>query len=258
MRVLCFFLLMISSLIGKTIEFHSFKDLASHLTPDTLVVLDIDDTLLITKQMLGCDEWFIYRMNQRKSEGMSPSAALEKTLSEWEAVRHLTQMEIVEPNTESVIQSLQKQGYCVFGLTTQGLALATRTIQQLNEKQIDFTVSAPTQEDVYFPLKQHGVLFRKGVLFTSGMPKGEALFQLCKMINRPVSRIVFVNDKATHIADIEEMAKKQSVDFLGLRYARSDAKKAAFIPEIAELQFHHSNFGKILSDDEARSLLKSQ
>lgn len=256
MRIFCFLLVIITSLSGKTIEFHSFKDLSSHLTPETLVVLDIDDTLLIPKQMLGCDEWFLYRMNQRKESGFSYGDALEKTLAEWEAVRHLTEMEIVEPETEAIIKSLQDQGYCVFGLTTQGLALATRTIQQLKELKIDLTRTAPSSEDIYFPIKQQGVLYRKGVLFTSGTPKGEALFQLCKLIDRSISRIVFVNDKSTHIAEIERVAIVQNVDFLGLRYSHSDARKAAFRPEIAELQFHQSNFGKILSDEEAIKIYK--
>ena len=115
MRYVCLFILLLSSLNGEIFEFRSFKDLYSHLTLDTLLILDIDDTLLIPKQMLGCDEWFMYRLNKRKVVGMHPSEALEKTLAEWEAVRHLTQMEIVEPDTETIIQLLQTQGYCVFG-----------------------------------------------------------------------------------------------------------------------------------------------
>lgn len=243
------------ALQAEIVELNSFKDLSSHLTPDTLVVLDIDDTLLIPKQMLGCDEWFQYRLQQRKSEG-TPDA-LEKTIAEWEAVRHLTQMELVEPSTEKIVQSLQNSGYCVMGLTTQGLALATRTVEHLNEQGIDLTLTAPAQEDVYFTVNKHGVLYRKGILFTSGTSKGESLFQLCKEINQSVNRIVFVNDKATHIADIEAAANARKVEFLGLRYAYSDAKKAAFRPEIAELQFNRSSFSTLLSDEEARVLSKT-
>jgi hypothetical protein len=250
MRLICALFVLMTTLNGKIVEFASFQDISSHLTPDTLIVLDIDDTLLIPKQMLGCDEWFCYRLNQRTKEGLKPSAALEKTLAEWEGVRHLTEMEIVEPSSESVIDSLQKQGYCVIGLTTQGLALATRTVQQLKGQGIDLSKTAP-KDSVYFSLNEHGILFRDGILFTSGMPKGKALFQLCESIGKEMKRIVFVNDKATHIQDIEVTALDRSVEFVGLRYSYSDARKKAFIPEVAEYQFNHSNFANILSDEEA-------
>ena len=256
MRAFLALFLLISTLSGKIVEFHSFQDLKSHLTPETLVILDVDDTLLIPKQMLGCDEWFCYRLNQRKLAGHSASYALEKTLAEWEGVRHLTQMEIVEPNSQSVIQSLQAEGYCVIGLTTQGLALATRTVQQLKENGVDLSRTAP-KDSVYFTINQHGILFRDGLLFTSGMPKGKALFQLCETLGKKVNRIVFVNDKATHLKEIEESAFANSVEFIGLRYSYSDARKKAFIPEVAECQFNHSSFSEILSDEKAKSILQN-
>jgi hypothetical protein len=255
MRYLFLLVCLISAVTGKIIEFHSFQDLSAHLTPDTLVLLDIDDTLLITRQMLGCDEWFNHRIKMHKQNGMDHSRALEKALAEWEAIRHLTHMDIVEPNSQSVIHSLQKQGYRVMGLTTQGLALATRTIQQLEEIGIDLSLTAPTQEHIYLPTKTHGVLFKKGVLFTSGTHKGEALFQFCQTIDHPVCRIVFVNDKENNIREIEGTANDCSVEFLGLRYAYSDARKKAFSPEVADVQFHHSNFAQILSDEEAKEIV---
>jgi|GEM_PF-5944812 len=53
----------------------------------------------------------------------------EKALAKWEAVRHLTQVKIVEEGTQAIISSLQDKGLKMMALTTQGLALATRTEQ---------------------------------------------------------------------------------------------------------------------------------
>jgi hypothetical protein len=241
MRLLFWFILPLCAL-----EFPSFKGLSEHLTSDTVLLLDIDDTLLITKQMLGCDEWFNIRV---KKQG------LEKALAEWEGIRHLTQMEIVEEGTEKLISALQKKGVRVMGLTTQGLALATRTVHQLQEQGIDLSLTAPSVEDIYLSNKGHGVIFRHGILFTSGTHKGEAFFQLCKQIGYTPKRVVFVNDKASHIAELESAAKSRGVEFLGLRYAYSDQRKAAFSPEIAEIQFTRSSPAYLLSDDEARCIL---
>jgi phosphoglycolate phosphatase-like HAD superfamily hydrolase len=244
------------SLFGEIIEAPHFRQLRDHLTPDTLVLLDIDDTLLIPVQMLGCDEWFKYLCDKHQKEGLSPLNALEKSLAEWEAVRHLTKMELVEPKTNEIVQELQKEGYRIMGLTTQGLALATRTVLQLQEQQIDLLVAAPEKEDIYLTQQEHGVLYRHGILFTSGTKKGEALFQLLEKMGYAPKRIVFINDKASHLADVEAVAQKRGIPFIGLRYAYSDARKAAFRMDVAEYQFNTSTFTHILSDQEALHQLK--
>lgn len=248
----------LSSLNGEIIEVGHFQEITSHLTPDTLILVDIDDTLLIPSQMLGCDEWFLYRWNKYQVEGMNFSRSLEKSLAEWEAVRHLTKMDLVEENCGVILQGLQKQGYHVMGLTSQGLALATRTSLQLQEHDIDFSISCPFSKGHYMELHGHGILYRNGILFTSGKPKGEALFKFCEGVGYQPKRIVFINDKATHLADIEDTAIEKGVEFIGLRYAYSDARKAAFRPEIAEFQFSHSTFDHILSDSEAVEMLDNK
>ena len=170
-----FFFFIFSSFIawGEIVETQHFKEIHSYLVSDTVVVLDIDDTLLIPVQMLGCDEWFQCRMRCHQKEGFTASEILEKSLAEWEAVRHLTKMEIVEPGTEEIVRKLQDQGYIVMGLTTQGLALATRTKRQLLDNQINLMQSALSREDHYLIIDGYGILFRAGILFTSGAIKAK-------------------------------------------------------------------------------------
>ncbi len=101
---------------AEIVEVANFQEITSHIQSDTLVLLDIDDTLLIPVQMLGCDEWFMSRLQFHQKSMENGSQALEKSLAEWEGIRHLTQMELVEPTTNALIQTLQTQGYCVMGL----------------------------------------------------------------------------------------------------------------------------------------------
>ncbi|MBX9743687.1 MAG: DUF2608 domain-containing protein, partial [Chlamydiales bacterium] len=78
------------------VETSHFEEIVSYASPDALVLLDIDDTLLVPVQTLGADVWFQYQLQKNKHE-FSP---LDKTLAQWEAIRHLTQMRIVEPGSE--------------------------------------------------------------------------------------------------------------------------------------------------------------
>lgn len=237
------------------LETKNFCEIKKHVTPHTLVILDIDDTLLLPIQTLGTDVWFRYRIKQHEAAGMNPQVALDHALAEWEAVRHLTKVKIVEEGSEKIIEEMQKNKIKVMALTTQGLALATRTVQQLCSLGIDVSKTAPSKEDVYF-INGHGVLYRQGILFTSGTPKGQALLKLLDQIDYHPSHIVFINDKATHLTDVEEALKGKKIECIGLRYSYCDERIANFNPNIANIQWKHSSFENILSDLEAEKLLR--
>ena len=191
LKILLVLLGLVSPVQGKILEMARFHEIAHHITPDTLVLMDIDDTILVPTQMVGSDDWFNLRWKKHEADGLSKPEALEKALAEWNAIRNVTKMKTVEKETPSFIQTLQKKGHKIMGLTTQGLALATRTVQQLQENQIDLSATAPTKEDYYVNLSGHSVLFRKGILFTSGRNKGEAFFKFCDSIGLKLKKIVY-------------------------------------------------------------------
>jgi Protein of unknown function (DUF2608). len=182
---------------------------------------------------------------------------LEATLAQWEAIRHLTRMQTVEKDTAQIVEGLQKKMYTVMGLTTQGLALATRTVEQLLDNQIDLSKTAPSKEDIYL-MNGRGVLYRHGIFFTSGTAKGPALEKLLKAMNYRPKKIVFINDKESHLLDVAQSAKKLKLEFVGLRYSYSDERVANFSPELAEIEFQHSTLSHLLSDEEAQNLLEEQ
>ncbi|MDP1835923.1 MAG: DUF2608 domain-containing protein [Chlamydiales bacterium] len=252
-KTIALLLLLVLTLNAEIIETPHFKELKNFTSQDTLLVLDIDDTLLITKQMLGCDEWFTRRVVDLTHAGLPHKAAMAKAIGEWEGIRQLTQMELVEAGTESIIHQLQAQGFKIMGLTTQGLALSTCTIGHLREVDIDLARTAPAEHDHYF-LNGLGVLYHKGILFTSGTPKGAALVRLLDHIGYKPSAVVFINDKASHLKDLQSHLEERGIKFIGLRYSYSDARKAAYCHKIAHIQFNHSNFGRILTDAEAAGI----
>lgn len=252
-----FICLFINSLLtGKIVETQHFKDVLDYVSPSTLLVIDVDDTLLVPTQTLGSDVWFVYRLEQLKAQSQDQNYALDRALAEWEAVRHLTGMKIVEEGTDRLIASLQTKNIALLGLTTQGLALATRTVEQLQAVGIDLSKGGFPQADVYFQNDGHGVLFRHGVLFTSGTKKGRALQYLLDKMDCHPSRVVFINDKLSHLKDVEDSIGAMGIEFIGLRYSHEDGRVAKFNKDIAEIQWNCSSFNHILSDEEALQILK--
>lgn len=254
-RFLLSICLSLSFLQGEIIETAHFKEITNHVHPDTLVILDIDDTLLIPAQTLGSDVWFISRLNQHLQTKKDYHLALDRALAEWEAIRHITDVKIVEEGIQEIIDSMQKNQVVMMGLTTQGLALATRTAVQLKSLSIDLTKTAPSHDEHFFINGPTGVLFRKGILFTSGTAKGEALIKLLDTIHYTPKHIVFINDKKTHLHDVERSVEARNIHFTGLRYSYSDERVANFCKELADVQWRHSTLEHLLSDEEAATLL---
>jgi hypothetical protein len=73
-------ILFFASTEAQIIEAPHFKDISSYVSPDTLIILDIDDTILVPVQMLGCDAWFTERFYTHLQEGLSKQQALETVL----------------------------------------------------------------------------------------------------------------------------------------------------------------------------------
>jgi len=239
---------------SQIIETNTFADLLKFIKPNSLILLDIDDTLMECVQTLGSDRWFNSRIAFYKKQGIEDQRALDTALMDWVSVQCLTKVKIVEPGNDKVVRRMQDEGFHVIGLTTRGASLATRTTQQLDTLGIDLTLSAPTREEKVF-LNPHEVIYKHGALFTSGTHKGKALFKFLDMIKdqfplEEIDGIVFINDKRTHLDQIRETCEEKGIPFIGLRYGYSDKRVASFDEEIAQIQFEH--FGQLISDDEAR------
>lgn len=238
------------SLQSQIIEINRIEAIKQYIDHGTLILFDIDNTIVEPTQTLGSDQWFYHRIECYKKKGYPKQEALENALAEWMAVQNLTHVQIVEKGTKELIDELQENQYILMGLTTRGLGMALRTIEQLKSLQIDLSKTAPFQEEIFL-LSERGTLFREGILFTAGTDKGHAFLQLFKH-NLP-KRVVFINDKESHLREVEKACDLFQIPFLGLRYGFLDEKVARFSSDIAAIQWEH--FGKILTDDQAETLL---
>lgn len=250
------YLTMTGALSAKIVEIHHFKEIVNYVDKETLTAFDIDDTLIKTETYLGDDLWF-QSILKEFLKTLPAKEALDKSLELWEGVRKFVKVELVEADTVHIIKKLQDQQFHCIGLTTQGYGMAARTINQLLNLGIDLSYSIPISKETLFHVNKYLILFCNGILFTSGTNKGETLFELANVLDFNIKKIVFINDKESHLKEIEDFIKEKglNVEFIGLRYGGRDARKAGFKLEIAEYQLQHSRFTKIISDEEAKQAL---
>lgn len=254
-------LLVAGSAEAEIIETKYMKQSLPYITKDTLVIFDIDNTLVEPTQELGSDEYFSSRVDEFQKQGISRQQAYKKAIREWTSIQSITQVKLCEPGSDKIIKDLQENKIVAMGLTTRGLGLSTRTVEQLETLGIDLTHTAPTNEEIHFMNANsnneiHGVLFRGGVLFTAGTDKGAALCKFLAQSHYCPKKIVFINDKAAHIQEVEKYCDANNIPFIGIRYGYTDEKVKNFRREIADIQREH--FGHIISDEAAEKLLQQK
>jgi len=238
---------------SSLIEIKYFAEIYDYLASDTLIILDVDNTLMEPVQEFGNDQWFRWRLRQLESNGVASNEALSQALSEWHAIQAVTKSRPVELTTPALVGQLQSSDWTVIALTTRGLAVASRTLEQLESIGFCFKKSSPQQHSLLFQNETQDILFRHGVLFTNGTHKGTSFLTLLDLMDYHPKRVLFVNDKASHIKELEVACYENSIEFIGLRYGHLDERVNNFRSELAEIQGR--DFWHIHSDEEAETLL---
>ncbi len=249
------FLSLFSLLYAETIEIRYISEISQHIQPKDLVIFDIDNTIMEPAQGLGSDQWFRHRVERYEKTGLSHIDAMEKVLPEWMAMQCLSPVKLVEPHTAALIKDLQDKGHTVIGLTTRELGFSTQSIRQLRSLNVHLEKTALTKEEIFFQ-NTHACLFRQGILFTANTHKGYALKRLLKELKYTPKAVVFINDKASHLKDVEEYCREGKIPFKGLRYGFLDEKVKNFQGDFADQQFERMQ--NLLLEKQTDKLIASE
>lgn len=208
------------------IESHSFADIYTYITPNdynraTLLVLDIDNTILRPITHLGSDQWFYAMVAKKESEGLSHFEAVNATLPLWFIIQESVDIIPVESITPSIIADLQKRGVTVIALTARSLTVAHRTVQQLQSIGINLSSNLPHECPIKYGDDQPA-LYIDGIIFVGNHDKGEVLAYWLSQINYTPKKVIFVDDKLKNIHSVEKAINKCGYPFIGLRYGYLD------------------------------------
>jgi hypothetical protein len=238
---------------AKIVDVYSINELPKFLKDeDSLIVFDIDNTLMEPVQSIGSDQWFDKRIKKFRDLGCDERLAFSKTYDEWHKIQTVCDVKLVENDTKEIVDKVKKK-FPVIALTTRGFQDSYNTVTQLESLGIVFSSKPYIAEEAFFKNGSQnvaftGVLFLKGILFTNNAHKGEALFKLLDAFGKKPKSIVFINDKRSHLEQVEESTGKRSVSFIGLRYGYTDEKVKNFNSSLAELS--SINFGGFIKDKE--------
>ncbi len=239
----------ISPAQAKVFESKKMEDALSHVTPDTLLILDVDNTLIESAQMLGGDRWYYYSVDKFKKAGLSEKEATDKAMKTWFDLQKVTKVTAVEPKTPELVTVLQDKGVKVMLLTARSIEEAPTLYDQLSSVGIDIAKSPPSTKQYFFASSR----YYKGMLLVNVNNKGDVLKLFLAKAKVKPAKAVFIDDKKKNVESVDQALASMGIECDCIRYGFLDEKVKKFDPAIADVEYEF--FGKILDDASARAIL---
>ena len=180
-------------------ESKRIADLLDLADENTLVVFDLNDTLIRTDSSLGGDVWADHVCKQAMEAGMSKEEALDRLVPFWHQVLMRTSVRPVELDTAKVVHALQLRGCKMMGLTARYIEMAYPTLDALQSLWIDFGKNSIAKAD-FTLLTPYPAKYLNGVVF-AGLQNDKAivLFQFLQQNSVNYDKILFIDDKKKNV-----------------------------------------------------------
>jgi hypothetical protein len=206
------------------------------MTPNTLVIFDIDNTLAHPTEELSSDEWFCYLVDTKMAQGNDPLTAIYYALPAAFYAQFHIPLAATEQTTTALIQQLINNNIAVMALSTRSIFIAERTLEQLDNININFLIPHVSPDPLVLRM-EHPCFYNRGILFGGNNDKGQAIIKFFDTVNYHPDTVIFVDDKMKYLLSLERAFEDRNITFYGIRYSGCDGKVKNFDPAKAEAQY---------------------
>lgn len=213
------------------------KEVLREADGNTLVIFDIDNTLIEPFGQLGSDQWYYFlERKYREIDLLTEDQAYAKAMFVWNRTQEIIQVKAVEADTPDLIKDLQTRGIKTLGLTARTLDVADETLKQLKSVGIQLSNQPVYSSDLDI-VSDDLARYTRGVLFVGDRNnKGKVLLEFLRRIGLTPARVIFVDDKMKHVKNVEVALQPLPVEYFGFRYGSTDKKVNSFNADAKELK----------------------
>lgn len=216
------------------LESSAIKDVLDYAcNKETIVVFDLDNTLVHPNQSVGSDQWFSYMFKQKLASGLSVKDVLEEILPLYYEVQDRIALYPVEHESPTVLSTLQKKGIKTIALTSRSQPFITRTQEQIRGAGFYFEKTNEFNYELTITMEKNAFLSH-GIIFCGNNNKGQTLLKVFEACNCKPQTVIFVDDKLNYVIEVEKECLLNNIQFVGIRYGKLDALVAQFDPVVAE------------------------
>jgi len=216
----------------RIVESNKIKDLLEYVTKDTLVVFDIDNTLVENEQEYGGYAWSLEVTKRWKEKGLKPRDALIRSYKTFAQVQDYASYKPVEQDTAFVLKSLQEKQIKTMVLTMRSFNFAPITFKHLLSVNMDFSKDPVWDQGIIFG----GMAgFTKGILYAGPeVQKGELLVSFFEKIKYKPKHVLFIDDAAYHVESVSKCLVNENIPNVCIRYGATDERSQKFDPAVAD------------------------
>jgi hypothetical protein len=241
-------------LCGAIYELESVNDIDPYVDGRTLVLFDLDLTVLEASTCYGSVWQYYDGIRRAEQKGATAWEGICGFYADWRQAQRIAPMRTPEPETADVIRGLQAKAIGVAGLTHRQPCIGEISVDQLLNLGIDFESSSPFAKggelDMH-PAPRH----IEGTIFVNDCHnKGVVLKGFLSTVRFPLKRVVFIDDKRDNLEAVEAALAPQGIEVVGLHYRRLESVEKDWSWSVSEMQRRISR--SILSDHAARTLRK--
>lgn len=250
---------------SKFLTSEKINEILSHVKADSLLILDIDDTVGRVSQTIGLEAWFRFRIEQYAQEKHSSSQALSKAIELYNLAQLASRQMLPvdsENNIAPLIRELKKKGAKIIGLTARNDKLADKTIMLLETLGVAFSDDVLNKGTLIINGKE--VIIKNGVIFASGNHKGLCLEHAREQGHFAIDihsfkDVSFVDDSEKNCRNVAESLTKIKIAnscVWHYQYAEINLKFGQKHKERAAVQEAHLLKHQILLTDEEADILR--
>ncbi len=250
----------LSAAIFEIQDLSSFKNAVQFLDDNTVVLLDIDYTLIVPcdAALLPCGnrlrKQYLYRLDVPRRELLQSIIALE------------SEEKLIDDGFLEVINLLKEKNISVFGFTALDTGKYGK-IENLEDwrlkvlEKLGIAFSSVTHHksiiQLHKPSQHNGnyPVFKNGVVFTNRQSKGKIFTAFVDLLKNKPKKVIFIDDSRQYLESVEGAAKKLDIEFVGFHYRAAEALQSEFDEELGTFQFEHLlEHEHWLADKEARTM----
>ncbi|PKG97224.1 DUF2608 domain-containing protein [Paraglaciecola sp. MB-3u-78] len=218
----------------------------------TLVVFDIDDTLLTATEFFGSDKWYDWQRGRALSPNGQPLAIAEadKVSCLFDTLGITYEIATNRPTQENMASLVHQVNNDLLMLTARSGNYRAATMRELSYNGLALSDKALTPKDVgyHYTFSHEGrsadMSYVDGVFMVQGMDKGVMLLDLLSRLGRTYEAVIFVDDKTHNINNMAKALQQANIDFYGFQYVKID--KTVSLEEVTQAQAAASDLTHLL------------
>jgi hypothetical protein len=204
-------------------EFIDAVDRISTNNTRKLIVFDLDDTVLMSEEILGTPTWFYHMVNLLRQRGAAKLEAYNVMREIDRIVQEQGSVVAVEQATLSAIRNWSFQGSHLVAITSRPPSFAEITHEQLAKIGLEFSSPFYSCIESKWPVGQGA--FSRGVIYVDFQHDRSEVFaqffELAQRCGMNIDLLAHADDQVRHVSEIAKFAQEMRRAFVGIIYGKA-------------------------------------